>query len=145
MLGFQCGEFSRPIYFGLRVLKRDILRGATGRDALSVAILAAAHLHRQPGGAELLRSFYRDLQTTAPSEMVPLFSDRIHEAPGAHEVSPETTDYETGATAVAVANEPTEVLILKSECGLNGERFAPGRHVVPVSKAAALRAIEAGR
>jgi hypothetical protein len=36
-------------------------------------------------------------------------------------------------------------VILKNECGLNGERFAPGRHVVPVGKAAALRALDAGR
>jgi len=79
MFGFQCGEFSRPIYFGLRVLKRDVLGGVTGRDALSVAICAAAHLYRQPGGPELLRRFHEDLQTTAPSEMAVLF-----------EVAPET-------------------------------------------------------
>jgi hypothetical protein len=145
MLGFQCGEFSRPVYFGLRVLKRDILRGATGRDALSVAILAASHLYRQPGGGELLQSLYRDLQTTAPSEMVPLFSDRVHEAPGVDEMPSQTTKLERHSTALKVADEPTEVVILRREIGLNGERFAPGRYVVPSAKAAALRALDTGR
>ena len=44
-----------------------------------------------------------------------------------------------------VIEKPTEVVILRREVGLNGERYAPGRHVVPVSKAAGLRSIEAGR
>jgi hypothetical protein len=73
MLGFQCGEFSRPVYFGLRTLKRDILGGVTGRDALSVAIRAADHVYRLPGGPELLRAFHDELMRTAPSEMTPLF------------------------------------------------------------------------
>jgi len=73
MLGFQCGEFSRPVYFGLRTLKRDVLGGVTGRDALSVAIRAADHVYRQPGGPELLRAFHEELLRTAPSEMPPLF------------------------------------------------------------------------
>src|SRR5262249_17520079 len=126
-------EFSRPVYFGLKALKRDILGGVTGRDALSVAIRAADHVYRQPGGPELLQNFYRDLQTTAPSEMVPLFA----ELPDAQETIEQATP--------PVAEEPTEVVNLKRECSVNGERFAPGRHVVPASKAAALRAIDVGR
>jgi hypothetical protein len=74
MLGFQCGEFSRPVYFGLRTLKRDILGGVTGRDALSVAIRAADYVYRQPCGPELLRAFHDELMRTAPSEMMPLFT-----------------------------------------------------------------------
>jgi hypothetical protein len=49
------------------------------------------------------------------------------------------------AVVPPIAEEPTEVVNLKRECSLNGERFAPGRHVVPASKAVALRSIEAGR
>ena len=74
MYGFKCSEFAKPVYFGLRVLKRDILRGATGRDALSVALFAASHIYKQPGGAELLRGYYDTVRTTAPSEMLPLFA-----------------------------------------------------------------------
>jgi hypothetical protein len=81
MLGFHCGEFSRPIYFGLRTLKRDILGGVTGRDALSVAIRAADHVYRQPGGPELLRAFHEELLRTAPSEMTPLFTVTEETAP----------------------------------------------------------------
>ena len=73
MLGFQCGEFSRPVYFGLRTLKRDVLPNVTGKDALSVAIRAADYVYRQPGGPELLRAFHEELRRTAPSEMLPLF------------------------------------------------------------------------
>jgi hypothetical protein len=73
MYGFHCGEFSRPIYFGLRALKREVLEGVTGRDALSVAIRAADYVYRQPGGPELLRAFHDELQRTAPSELLPLF------------------------------------------------------------------------
>ena len=74
MHGFHCAEFSRPVYFGLRTLKREILQGATGRDALSVALFAASYVYRQPGGAELLKRFYDDLRTVAPSETLPLFT-----------------------------------------------------------------------
>src|SRR5690348_338323 len=73
-LGFSCGELAKPVYFALKALKRDVLGGVTGREALSVAIRAASHLYRQPGGVELLRSFRDELQKTAPSEMAPLFS-----------------------------------------------------------------------
>jgi hypothetical protein len=55
-------------------LKRDILGGVTGRDAVSVAIRAADHVYRQPGGPELLRAFHDELRRTAPSEMTPLFT-----------------------------------------------------------------------
>ncbi len=74
MYGFQCGELAKPVYFGLRTLKRDILGGVTGKDAVSVAIRAASHLYQQPGGVELLRGFHADLQKTAPSEMPPFFA-----------------------------------------------------------------------
>jgi hypothetical protein len=56
---------------------------------------------------------------------------------------PEITEPDTRAPAPI--DEPTEVVILKSACGLNGERFAPGPHIVPASKAAVLRAIDVGR
>lgn len=72
-LGFSCGELAKPVYFGLKALKRDILGGVVTRDAVSVAIRAASHLYEQPGGVELLRAFHEDLQKTAPSEMAPLF------------------------------------------------------------------------
>jgi hypothetical protein len=65
---------ARPVYFGLRTLKRDILGGVTGREAVSVAIRAADHVYRQPGGPELLRAFHDELLQTAPSEMTPLFT-----------------------------------------------------------------------
>jgi hypothetical protein len=71
---FHCGEFSKPLYFGLCYLKRDILGGVTGREALSVALRAADHVYRQPGGPELLRAFHDELLRTAPSEMMPLFT-----------------------------------------------------------------------
>jgi hypothetical protein len=89
-LGFSCGELAKPVYFGLKALKRDILGGVTGREAVSVAIRAASHVYRQPGGVELLRSFHDELQKTAPSEMAPLFpvagapeSEREIATPGA--------------------------------------------------------------
>ena len=88
MHGFYCGEFSRPVYFGLRTLKREILQGATGRDALSVAIRAASHLYQQPGGVDLLRRFHAELQTTAPSELAPFFAAGV--GPGAPESEQDT-------------------------------------------------------
>jgi len=44
-----------------------------------------------------------------------------------------------------VIEKPTDVVILRREVSSNGERLAPGRHVVPASKAAGLRSIDAGR
>jgi hypothetical protein len=74
MYGLQCGELAKPVYLGLKSLKRDVLRGVTTREALSVAIRAADHVFRQPGGPDLLRAFHDELLRTAPSEMMPLFT-----------------------------------------------------------------------
>jgi hypothetical protein len=91
MHGFYCGEFSRPVYFGLRTLKQNILGGVTGRDALSVAIRAASHLYQQPGGAELLRNFHEELQTTAPSELAPFFAAGVGQGAPESEQDTDTT------------------------------------------------------
>ncbi len=92
MYGFQCGELAKPVYFGLKMLKQDILGGVTGRDAVSVAIRAASHLYQQPGGVELLRAFHAELQKTAPSEMTALFpSDLTGAIPSAPSISSAST------------------------------------------------------
>ena len=95
MYGFQCGELSKPVYFGLKALKRDILGGVTGRAAVSVAIRAASHLYQQPGGVELLRGFHAELQRTAPSEMLPLFPvDESERGPGPSPAAVDETRHE---------------------------------------------------
>jgi len=101
MYGFQCGELAKPVYFGLKMLKQNVLGGVTGKDAVSVAICAASHLHAQPGGAELLRAFYADLQKTAPSDMAPFFSAEVSER-GA------------GASPSAVGEAPHERVVLQA-------------------------------
>ena len=70
---WRCALLPRPVFWGLQTLRRDVLAGATQRDAVSVAVRAAAHLYRQPGGPELLRAFHEELMRTASSEMTPLF------------------------------------------------------------------------
>ena len=138
MLGFQCGEFAKPVYRGLRTLKREILGGVTGRDALSVAIRAADHVYRQPGGPELLRRFHDDLRTTAPSEMLELFpTDVIREG------TPEAMAREVGAVAASVLppSHPQLVTVrLRHRHSINGVAYGPGTAEVPEASAPELLA-----
>src|SRR5262249_57583306 len=89
------------------------------------------------GGARRVLEHYNESRSGAPSERRDDLETPL-EAQAGPSRSPEPT-------TPPVAEEPTEVVILRREVGLNGERFTPGRHVVPASKAAARRAIERGR
>jgi len=138
MFGFQCGEFAKPVYFGLRTLKRDILGGVTGRDALSVAIRAADYVYRQPGGPELLRGFHDDLRTTAPSEMLELFPTDV-----IRETTPEAMAREVGAVAASVLppSHPQLVTVtLRHRHSINGVAYGPGAAEVPEESAPELLA-----
>ena len=127
MYGFRCAQFPKPEYTLLQRLRKDVLGdGCTQRAAIATALRVTAEVVRE-GGAHRVVQHYDEFRSVAPSER--------------------RDDLETTLEAQPppVAEEATEVVNLTRECSLNGERFAPGRHVVPASKAATLRSIGAGR
>ena len=137
MYGFRCAQFPKPEYEALQRLRKDVLGGVTQRVALAVALRVTAEVVRS-GGVHRVVEHCREFRGTAPIETRELLPSDLIVTEPAVPSPPEPPP-------PPVAEEPTEVVILRREVGLNGERFAPGRHVVPVSKAAGLRSIEAGR
>ena len=140
MYGFRMAQLPAPEYTLLQRLRKDVLGdGCTQRAAIATALRVTAEVVRE-GGARRVVQHYDEFRSVAPSErrddLLPL--ETILEALAAPSRAPEPT-------SKPVAEEPTETVILRREVSVNSERFGPGRHVVPASKAAALRAIEAGR
>src|SRR5262245_42855758 len=138
MYGFRMAQLPTPEYTLLQRLRNDVLGGCTQRVAIATALRVTAEVVRE-GGVRRVVEHYNEFRSVAPSErrddLLP--EEEILAALAAPSQSPEPPP--------AVAEEPTEIVILRRECSVNGERFAPGRHVVPASKAAALRAIDVGR
>ena len=140
MYGFRCAQFPKPEYEALQRLRKDVLGGVTQRVAIATALRVTAEVVRE-GGVHRVVQHCTQFRGTAPSEveeLLPANAVAVLPAQAKPSSSPEPTP-------PPVAEEPTEVVILRRECSVNGERFALGRHVVPVSKAVALRSIEAGR
>ena len=140
MYGFRMAQLPAPEYTLLQRLRKDVLGdGCTQRAAIATALRVTAEVVRE-GGARRVVQHYDEFRSVAPSErrddLLPL--ETILEALAAPSRAPEPT-------SKPVAEEPTETVILRREVSVNSERFGPGRHVVPASKAAALRSIEAGR
>ena len=140
MYGFRCAQFPKPEYTLLQRLRKDVLGdGCTQRAAIATALRVTAEVVRE-GGARRVVQHYDEFRSVAPSErrddLLPI--ETILAARAAPGPPP-------GPPAPLPVEEPTEVVILRREVSLNGERFAPGRYMVPASKAVALRAIEAGR
>ena len=139
MYDFRCAQFPKPEYTLLQRLRNDVLGGCTQRVAIATALRVTAEVVRE-GGVRRVKEHYNEFRSVAPSErrddLLP--EEEILAALAAPSRSPEPPP-------PAVAEEPTQIVILRRECSVNGERFAPGRHVVPASKAAALRAIDVGR
>ena len=138
MYGFRMAQLPAPEYTLLQRLRKDVLGGCTQRVAIATALRVTAEVVRE-GGVRRVMEHYNEFRSVAPSErrddLLP--EEEILAALGAPSWSPEPPP--------PVVEEPTELVVLRRECGLNGERFAPGRHVVPASKAAGLRAIDVGR
>jgi hypothetical protein len=139
MYGFRCAQFPKPEYTLLQRLRKDVLGdGCTQRAAIATALRVTAEVVRE-GGAHRVVQHYDEFRSVAPSErrddLLPL--ETILAAQDAPSRAPEPP--------LPVAEEATEVVNLKRECSLNGERFAPGRYVVTPSKAAALRSLDRGR
>src|SRR5262245_29382402 len=139
MYGFRCAQFPKPEYEALQRLRKDVLSGVTQRVAIATALRVTAEVVRE-GGVHRVVQHYDEFRSMAPSErrddLLPM--ETILAARAAPSPPPEPS-------VPLVVEEPTEVVILRREVGLNGERFAPGRHVVPAAKASALRSIEANR
>jgi len=140
MYGFRMAQLPAPEYTILQRLRKDLLGdGCTQRAAIATALRVTAEVVRD-GGAHRVVQHYDEFRSVAPSErrddLLPI--ETIVAAQAAPSRGPE-------ATPPPVAEEPTEVVILRREVWLNGERFGPGRYVVTESKAAGLRALEAGR
>ena len=137
MYGFRMAQLPAPEYTLLQRLRNDVLGGCTQRVAIATALRVTAEVVRE-GGVRRVVEHYNEFRSAAPSErrddLLPM-ETILAAAPSR---SPEPPP-------PPVAEEATEVVNLTRECSLNGERFAPGRHVVPASKAAALRAIDVGR
>ena len=138
MYGFRMAQLPAPEYTLLQRLRNDVLGGCTQRVAIATALRVTAEVVRE-GGVRRVVEHYNEFRSVAPSErrddLLPM--ETTLDTQAAPSRSPEPTS--------PVTEEPTEVVNLKRECSLNGERFAPGRHVVPAAKAAGLRAIERGR
>jgi len=138
MFGFRMAQLPAPEYTLLQRLRNDVLGGCTQRAAIATALRVTAEVVRE-GGVRRVMEHYNEFRSVAPSErrddLLP--EEEILAALAAPTRSPEPPPL--------VVKEPTEVVSLRRECSLNGERFAPGRHVVPASKAAGLRAIDVGR
>jgi len=140
MYGFRMAQLPAPEYTLLQRLRKDVLGdGCTQRAAIATALRVTAEVVRE-GGARRVVQHYDEFRSVAPSErrddLLPI--ETILAARAAPSPSP-------GPPAPPVVEEPNEVVTLRREVSVNGERFAPGRHIVPASKAAALRSIEAGR
>jgi len=138
MYGFRMAQLPAPEYTLLQRLRRDVLGdGCTQRAAIATALRVTAEVVRE-GGAHRVVQHYDEFRSVAPSErrddLLPI-ETILAAAPSR---SPEPPP-------PPVAEEATEVVNLTRECSLNGERFAPGRYIVPASKAATLRSIGAGR
>src|SRR5262245_49855494 len=128
-------QLPAPEYTLLQRLRNDVLGGCTQRVAIATALRVTAEVVRE-GGVRRVAEHYNEFRSVAPSErrddLLPV--EEILAALATNSRSPEPPP--------PVAEEPTEMVILRRECSVNGERFAPGRHVVPASKAAGLRAID---
>jgi hypothetical protein len=119
----------RPVYFGLQRLRRDVLKGATQRDAVSVAIRATDYVLRQEGGLELVRGFYEAVKTEAPSETMPLIP------------IPADLIREESVPLPPVMLPPRFITIrLRHRHSINGIPYGPGDSEVPEESAAELLA-----
>ena len=137
---FRMAQLPRPEFKALQLLK-DMLGCSTQRQVLGGGIRPMAELVR---GGEIRRvaqhcEEFRGSTPLETGELLPV--DIILEA---QETLTRPPDPDRTPPVEAVA-EPTEVVILRHDCGLNGEIFRAGRHVVPVSKAIGLRALDGGR
>src|SRR5262249_48679761 len=139
MYGFRCAQFPKPEYEALQRLRKDVLGGVTQRVAIATALRVTAEVVRE-GGVRRVVQHCTEFRGTAPSE--------VEELLPAHAVPAAPTQAKPGRspepTSPPVVEEPTEVVNLRREVWLNGERFGPGRYVVTEAKAAGLRAIERG-
>jgi len=142
MPGFdsRMAQLPRPEFKALQLLK-DMLGCSTQRQVLGGGIRLMAELVR---GGEIRRvaqhcEEFRGSTPLETGELLPV--DIILEA---QETLTRPPDPDRTPPVEPVA-EPTEVVILRHDCGLNGEIFRAGRHVVPVSKAIGLRALDGGR
>src|SRR5215471_12490748 len=133
MYGFRMAQLPAPEYTILQRLRKDLLGdGCTQRVAIATALRVTAELVRA-GGVRRVVEHYNEFRSVAPSErrddLLP--EEEAQAAHAAPSCSPEPTPK-------PVAEEATEVVNLKREVWLNGERFGPGRHVVTPSKAVGL-------
>ena len=140
MYGFRMAQLPAPEYAILQRLRKDLLGdGCTQRAAIATALRVTAEVVRE-GGARRVVQHYDEFRSVAPSErrddLLPM--ETILAARAAPSPSPEPP-------TPPVVEEPNEIVTLRREVSVTGERFAPGRYMVPASKAVALRAIEAGR
>src|SRR5262245_33038555 len=134
---WRCALLPKPVYFGLQRLRRDVLEGATQRDAISVAIRATDYVLRQEGGLERVRGFYEAVKTEAPSEtelLIPTPAD-------AGTPRPETTERDMPAPAASVSPQVAPpprfaTIRLRHRHSINGISYGPGDAEVPEESAA---------
>ena len=138
MYGFRMAQLPAPEYTLLQRLRNDVLGGCTQRVAIATALRVTAEVVRE-GGVRRVVEHYNEFRSAAPSERRDdiLPEEEAQAAHAAPSCSPEPTPK-------PVAEESTEVVNLRREVWLNGERFAPGRYVVTPSKATGLRALDRG-
>jgi len=117
MYGFRCAQFPKPEYEALQRLRKDVLGGVTQRVAIATALRVTAAVVRE-GGVHRVVQHCTEFRGTAPSETPELLpADVLRDIPGAHEPAPETMERDALATAVTVADKPTEVVILDARSG----------------------------
>src|SRR5215831_9862547 len=114
MYGFRCAQFPKPEYTLLQRLRKDVLGdGCTQRAAIATALRVTAEVVRE-GGAHRVVQHYDEFRSVAPSErrddLLPM--ETILAARAAPSPPPEPS-------APLVVEEPTEVVILRREVGLN--------------------------
>src|SRR5215831_20335255 len=119
MYGFRMAQLPAPEYTILQRLRKDLLGdGCTQRAAIATALRVTAEVVRE-GGVRRVMEHYNEFRSVAPSErrddLLP--KEEILTALAVPSRSPEPPPS-------AIAEEPIEVVILKHECSVNGERFA---------------------
>src|SRR5262252_6299894 len=131
MYGFRMAQLPAPEYTILQRLRKDLLGdGCTQRAAIATALRVTAEVVRE-GGAQRVVQHYDEFRSAAPSERRDDLETTLEaQADPSRSSEPKSP----------IPEEATEVVNLTRECSLNGERFAPGRYIVPASKAATLRA-----